>query len=216
MKIFLYSSSVYSCHLFLISSAYLRSITFLPFIVPIFAWNIPLVPVILLKSSLAFLILLFSSISLHWLLRKTFLSLLAILWNSWLLHPVQCHEHPSIVLQPLWFILSMFHWALHLKITENYNDNLLLNVRSFWFSFAHSNTTFLLAWPWIFDINIVVLFSIPIFSLEFSKTKQNRQHLSKTYTVCCSYSQKGNFLLPFWSSVNRVYCLYGATGKNVI
>ena len=36
----------------------------------------------LLKRSLVFPILLFSFISLHWLLRKAFLSLLAILWNS--------------------------------------------------------------------------------------------------------------------------------------
>ena len=35
-----------------------------------------------LKTSLVFPILLFSSISLHWSLRKAFLSLLAILWNS--------------------------------------------------------------------------------------------------------------------------------------
>ena len=40
---FLYSSSVYSCHLFFISSASVRSIPFLSFIVPIFAWNVPLV-----------------------------------------------------------------------------------------------------------------------------------------------------------------------------
>ena len=39
---FLYSSSVYSCHLFLISSASVRSIPFLSFIVPIFTWNVPL------------------------------------------------------------------------------------------------------------------------------------------------------------------------------
>ena len=39
----LYSSSVYSCHLFLISSASVRSIPFLSFIEPIFAWNDPLV-----------------------------------------------------------------------------------------------------------------------------------------------------------------------------
>ena len=38
---FLYSSSVYSCHLFLISSASVRSIPFLSFIEPIFAWNVP-------------------------------------------------------------------------------------------------------------------------------------------------------------------------------
>ena len=40
---FLYSSSVYSCHLFLVSAACIRSIPFLSFIVPIFAWNVPLV-----------------------------------------------------------------------------------------------------------------------------------------------------------------------------
>ena len=78
---FLYSSSVYSCHLFLIFSAYVGSLPFLPFIEPNFAWNVPLVSLIFLKRSLDFPILLFSSISLHWLLRKAFLSLLAILWN---------------------------------------------------------------------------------------------------------------------------------------
>ena len=79
---FLYSSSVCSYHLFLVSSAYVRSIPLLSFLVPIFAWNIPLLSLIFLKSSLVFPILLFSSIYLHGLLRKAFLSLLAILWNS--------------------------------------------------------------------------------------------------------------------------------------
>ena len=40
---FLYSSSVYSCHLFLKSSASVRSIPFLSFIEPTFAWNVPLI-----------------------------------------------------------------------------------------------------------------------------------------------------------------------------
>ena len=73
---------MYSCQLFLISSAFVRSTPFQSFIVPIFPWNAPLVSLILLKRSLVFPILLFSSISLHWSLRKAFLSLLAILWNS--------------------------------------------------------------------------------------------------------------------------------------
>ena len=60
----------------------LWSIPFLSFIMPIFVWNVSLVALIFLKRSLLFLILLFSSISLHWSLRKAFLSLLAILWNS--------------------------------------------------------------------------------------------------------------------------------------
>jgi len=77
-----YSSSVYSCHFLLISSASVRSIPFLSLIVPISAWNVPLVSLIFLKRSLVFPVLLFSSISLHWSLKKAFLSLLAILWNS--------------------------------------------------------------------------------------------------------------------------------------
>ena len=113
---FLYSSSVYSCNLFLISFASVaaaaakslqscpnsvrshrqqptrlpcpwdspgrNTIQFLSFIVPISAWNVPLVSPIFLKWFLVFPILLFSSISLHWPLKKAFLSLLAILWNS--------------------------------------------------------------------------------------------------------------------------------------
>ena len=78
-KCFLYSSSGYSHH-FLISSAFVRSIPFLSFIEPICAWNVPLVSLIFLKRSLVFPILLFSSM--HWSLRKAFLCLLAILWNS--------------------------------------------------------------------------------------------------------------------------------------
>ena len=63
-------------------SASVRSIPFLSFIELIFAWNVPLVSLIFLKRFLVFPILLFSSISLHWSLKKAFLSLLAILWNS--------------------------------------------------------------------------------------------------------------------------------------
>ena len=98
---FLYSSSVYSCHLFLRSSASVRSLPFLSFIEPIFVWNVPLASLIFLKRPLAFPILLFSSISLHWSLRKAFLSLLAILWNSafkW--------EHLSF--SPLFFASCLF------------------------------------------------------------------------------------------------------------
>ena len=73
IRSFLYSS-VYSCHLFLIYSASIRSIPFLSFIVPIFAWNIPLVLLILLKRSLVFPILLFSCIFALFL-KKAFLSL---------------------------------------------------------------------------------------------------------------------------------------------
>ena len=66
-------------HIHIIS---VRSITFLPFTVPIFVWNVPFISWIFLKRSLVFSILLFSSISFHWSLRKASLSLLGILWNS--------------------------------------------------------------------------------------------------------------------------------------
>ena len=49
---FFYSSSVYSCLFFLISSASVRSIPFLSFIELIFAWNVPLVSLIFLKRCL--------------------------------------------------------------------------------------------------------------------------------------------------------------------
>ena len=79
---FLYSSSVYSCHLFLISSASVSSYHFCPLLCSslheMFPWHL----LIFLKRSLVFPILLFSSISLHWSLRKAFLSLLASLWDS--------------------------------------------------------------------------------------------------------------------------------------
>ena len=77
IKIFFLFSSVYSCHLFLTSSASIKSIPFLSFIVPIFAWNVHLLSIIFLKRSLVFPILLFFSIFCidHWG-RFSYLSLL--------------------------------------------------------------------------------------------------------------------------------------------
>ena len=69
---FLYSYSVYSCHLFLISSASVKSIQFLSFIVPILAWNVPLVSLFFFKRSLVFPILFFPYISLPCSWRKAF------------------------------------------------------------------------------------------------------------------------------------------------
>ena len=76
-----HQSSVYSCHLFLISSS-VRSLSFLSIILSILAWNIPLRSPVFLKRSLVFPILLFASIPLQCSFKNAFLSLLAILWNS--------------------------------------------------------------------------------------------------------------------------------------
>ena len=51
INIFLYSSSVYSFHLFLISSASIKALPFLSFIVPIITWNVPFISPIFLKRS---------------------------------------------------------------------------------------------------------------------------------------------------------------------
>ena len=73
---------MYFCHLFLISPALVRSLTFQSFIMSILAWNIPLISRIFLKRSLFILILVFSSTSLHCSFTEVFFSFFAFLWNS--------------------------------------------------------------------------------------------------------------------------------------
>ena len=65
----------YSCHLLLISSASVRSLSFLSFIMLTLAWDVPLISQVFLKISLFFPILLFSSNSLHCTLKKAVQSL---------------------------------------------------------------------------------------------------------------------------------------------
>ena len=79
---FLYSSSVFSCHLFLISSASVRSVPFLSFFCAYLCMKCSLGISNFLEETSSASILLFSSISLLWSLRKSFLSLFAVLWNS--------------------------------------------------------------------------------------------------------------------------------------
>ena len=79
---FLHGFSVYSFHLFLISSASARLLLFMSSIVHIFGQNDPLVSLALLKRSLVFPLLLFSSSFIHGSLEKALLSLRAVLWKS--------------------------------------------------------------------------------------------------------------------------------------
>ena len=72
---FLYSSSVYSCHLFLIYSASVRSYHFCSLLCPFLHEMYPCYLPIFSKRSPVFSILLFFSISLHCSLKKVFLSL---------------------------------------------------------------------------------------------------------------------------------------------
>ena len=113
---FLYSS-LYSCHLFLISSASDRSPPFLSFIEPIFAWKVPLVSLIMLKRSLVFPILLFSSISLHWLL---------FFWNStfkWVYLSFSPFHFASLVFTAICKASPDVHFAT--QIRKYYYKNLM-------------------------------------------------------------------------------------------
>ena len=134
IKIFLYSSSVYSCHLFLISSASVRSIPFLSYVVPIFAWNVPLVSLIFLKRSLVFPFLLLSSISLHWSLIKAFLSLLAVLWNF-------TFRWVYLSFPPLPFVSLLFS-----AICKASSDNHFAFLHFFFFRMVLITTSCIMSW----------------------------------------------------------------------
>ena len=119
LRSFLYNYSVYSFRLFLVSSASIRSLLFLSFVVSIFGWNVPLIFPIFLMRSLVFLLLLFSSVSLHCSFKKAFLSLLAILWNFAL-------SLVYLSLSPL-----LFAPLLSLAICKAYSDNRFASCISF-------------------------------------------------------------------------------------
>ena len=130
----LYSSSVYSCHLFLISSASVRGLLFLSFIVRIFAWNFHLVFPIFSNRFLVFSTLLFSSISLHYSLKKVFLCLLAILWNfafSWI----------YLFLSPLLFTSLVF-----LVICKAFLDNHFAFFHFFFFGMVFVTASCTMLW----------------------------------------------------------------------
>ena len=115
LRSFLYGSSVYSCHLFLIFLASVRFILFLSFIVPISSWNVPLVSLIFLKRSLFFPILLFPSISLHCSLRKAFLSLLASFNCLQLFLVLYFFYHRSMFCLYNWYFLE-YMWSFKLDL----------------------------------------------------------------------------------------------------
>ena len=149
LRLFLYSSSVYSCHLFLISSASVMSLPFLFFIVPIFAWNAPLVSLIFLKRSLVFPILLFSSISLHCSFKEAFLSLLGILWNcafSWI----------YLSLSPLPFTSFLFS-----AICKASSDNHLSFLHFFFFGMVLVTMSCTMLWTSIHSSSGTLSYLIP-------------------------------------------------------
>ena len=145
------SYSVYSYHLFLISSAPIRSILFLSFIMPIFAWNVPLVSLIFLKRSPVFPILLSSSIFLQWSPRKlSYLSLL-FFWNSafrWVYHSFPPLSFTSLLVSAICKAFSDNHFVFFFLIYFSFG--LVLITSSYTMLHSSSGTVSTRWIPWIY------------------------------------------------------------------
>ena len=141
------SLSVYSCHLFSLSSASIRAIPFLSFMEPIFAWNVPLVSPIFFEeiSSLSHFIVFLYFFAL--VTEEDFLSLLVILWNSafkwvylsfspllWLLFTL--HQFVRSLRQPFCFSVFLFlgdglaHCSCTVSWTFVHSSSGILSIRS--------------------------------------------------------------------------------------
>ena len=138
LKFFLYNS-VYSCYLFLISSPSIRSIPFLSFIVPTFAWNAPLLSLIFLTRSLVFPSLLFSSVSLHWFLSKAFLSLLPIFGT---LHSDGFIFPFLLFLSLIWTVCINYNTEQYVLIYSHANVNTLDRFSTFRFKVCTKSQRF--------------------------------------------------------------------------
>ena len=122
-------SSVYSCQLFLVFSASLKSI------VHIFAWNVPLVSLLFLRKSPVFPVLLFSSVSLHFHWgRLSYLSLLVfgiLLSEEYIFPFLLCHS--LLFFSQLMYDLLRQPFCLFpfLFLGESLHHSLLNNVTNF-------------------------------------------------------------------------------------
>ena len=114
--------------------------------------NVRLVSLIFLKRSLVFPFLLFSSISLHWLLRKISLSLLAILWNTafqWVYLSYPPLSIASLLFTAIYKASSDNHFAfLHFFFLEMILVNASCTMP--WISVHSSSGTLSNLIPWIY------------------------------------------------------------------
>ena len=196
----------------LICSASVRSIWFLSFIEPIFAWNIPLASLIFLKRSLVFPILLFSYIPLHWPLRKAFLSLLAILWNS-------AFRWIYLYFSPLSFASLLFS-----AICKASSDNHFAFLHFFFLGMVLITTFCTMSWtstlfrPSIRS-NPLIYLSLPLYNHKEFETEWSSGF---PYFLQCK-SEFGNKEFMIWATVSSQSCfcwLYRASpslaAKNII
>ena len=130
---------MYSSHLFLISSVSTRSPMFLSLIVPIFGQNVPLVFPIFLKRSLDFPLVLFSSIFMHCSLKKAFVSLLAILWNSAFYLSLSLYVYVCVCVSILYMKMKVTQLCLILCNSMDYAAHGILQARILeWVAFPFS------------------------------------------------------------------------------
>ena len=131
IETFWYISFVFSCHLFFISSASAGSFPFLSFIMPILAWNVPLIALLFLKRSLVFPILFFP----YLFIQEGFISLcysLELYFQLSISFPFSFAFHFSLSFSYLWSLLRKpFCLLAFLFLWDGCGHCLLYNVTDF-------------------------------------------------------------------------------------
>ena len=156
---------------------------------------------IFLKRSLVFPILLFSSISLHWSLRKGFLSLLAILWNSafkWVYLSFSPLPFTSLLFTAICKTSSDNHFAFLFYLWDNRLNELI------------KSSCFLLPQYIMYEDRFSLFWSISIFYIDsmwwpMSSMNLDIQISPQIWEVLSHYCLKEAFctlflLFSFWNS----------------
>ena len=149
-----------------------------------------------LNRSLVFPILLFSSISFHWSLRKTFSFLLAILWNS-------AFKWVYLFFSPLPFASLLF-----IDICRTSSDNHFAFCTSFSWGWSpvqcHKPPSIVIQAPCLSDLMPWIYLSLPLYN-------HKRFDLGHTWSSGFPYflqfkSEFGNNKFMIWATVSSQYC----------
>ena len=127
---------------------------------------------IFLKRSLVFLILLFSSISLHWSLKKAFLSLLAILWNS-------AFRWVYLSFSPLPLASLLFS-----AICKAFSDNHFAFLHFFFLGMVLITASYTVSWTSIHSSSGILSDLIPWTYLSLPLYNRKGFDLGHTWMVC--------------------------------
>ena len=127
---------------------------------------------IFLKRSLVFLILLFSSISLHWSLKKAFLSLLAVLWNS-------AFRWVYLSFSPLPLASLLFS-----AICKAFSDNHFAFLHFFFLGMVLITASYTVSWTSIHSSSGILSDLIPWTYLSLPLYNRKGFDLGHTWMVC--------------------------------